>query len=118
MENNKPQIFPCTFNSVACTIFNCHNWASHFIGRPDGPLNLPIPLCDNCLNDVITSLKEQGYVQSEIITTPVTPPEIPATPNIEQVSLKVLPQKEVKKREKKQTVSIIKNKKNPKNLKN
>ena len=81
MENDKvrrdqAQIFPCEF-PVRCQVFCCEkNMGSWYIGRPDGPLNLCLVICDNCLKTILKSasdklveevfadkivLKEKGY---------------------------------------------------------
>lgn len=54
---NKAQITDNPFQSVTCEIFGCRNVAKHFIGRPDGPLSLMLNVCDDCLQDILDSVK-------------------------------------------------------------
>ncbi len=58
-ERNKAQIFPNPFHSVSCDVFNCYNRAKYFIGRPDGPLNLCLNLCEDCMKSVVASIPRE-----------------------------------------------------------
>ena len=52
---NQPQIFPNPY-VAHCSIYNCRKRASWFIGRPDGPLNVNLPICDDCMQKIIASV--------------------------------------------------------------
>jgi len=52
---NKAQIFRNPY-VVHCDMFNCRNRAEWFCGRPDGPLNLCMNLCDECLKSILRLL--------------------------------------------------------------
>lgn len=56
MDKNLAQVFPQTFPSASCDIYNCRNRAMHFIGRPDAPLNLAMKVCNTCLENILVSV--------------------------------------------------------------
>lgn len=55
-DKNTPQFFPQPFPSAPCDTFNCRNRAKWFIGRPDGPLNICLRLCDDCARVILLNL--------------------------------------------------------------
>jgi len=65
LPKNKAQIHPNPYPTVACDIFNCRNRAAWFIGRPDGPLNLCLNVCDDCLQDILASVPKQEQEEKQ-----------------------------------------------------
>lgn len=71
------------FPSAACDIFSCTRRAKWFIGRPDGPLNIKLRICEECAKALMESLPEELKPESECkcvtseyqCTGTVTPPE-------------------------------------------
>ena len=48
LSKEKAQVFPCEL-PVRCHIFCCNNVGRNYIGRPDGPINMCLVVCDDCL---------------------------------------------------------------------
>lgn len=78
------QVFPNPYPSVYCRIFNCHTPAKYFIGRPDAPLNTPLPVCEACAKSIVDSLPAEllppVLVPEAPIQEPAEPQEETATP--------------------------------------
>ena len=55
---DKPQIFHNPYQAY-CDTFNCTRQAKHFIGRPDGPLNICLNLCDECLTSILQHIPDE-----------------------------------------------------------
>jgi len=59
LPKNKAQIFPQPYPSAPCDMYGCSNRAKWFIGRPDGPLSLPLRVCDECMRNIVASVPEE-----------------------------------------------------------
>lgn len=55
MERNKAQVWPCGL-PVFCDVFSCQSMARWYIGRPDGPFNIVMKVCDGCKESIALSL--------------------------------------------------------------
>ena len=55
---DKPHIFHNPYQAY-CDTFNCTRQAKHFLGRPDGPLNICLNLCDECLTSVLEHMPDE-----------------------------------------------------------
>lgn len=55
-DKSKAKLSPCVLKGTYCDIFNCRTTAKWFIGRMDGPLNLPMKLCDHHLQEIISTI--------------------------------------------------------------
>lgn len=64
-EKHIPQFFPQPFPSAPCDTFNCRNRAAWFVGRPDGPLNICLRLCDDCAKAVLANLPAELTTTSQ-----------------------------------------------------
>ncbi len=53
---DKAQVCENSNPAVRCDIFSCYQPATHFIGRPDGPRNLPMNLCKRCYQSLVDSI--------------------------------------------------------------
>ena len=80
MDKNKAQIFPQPYPSAPCDSFSCTSRATWFIGRPDGPLNICLKVCDNCLHTIAESLPD-GF--KPIMLIPVASEPTPPSPEPE-----------------------------------
>lgn len=56
IPRNKAQVFSNGNPAVRCDIFSCIQPATHVIGRPDGPRNMPMNLCKNCYDSLVESI--------------------------------------------------------------
>lgn len=64
LDKSKAQIFPQPYPSAPCDVYGCSNRAKWFIGRPDGPLNIPMRVCDECMRNIVASIPEE-YLSHE-----------------------------------------------------
>jgi len=55
-SKDKLQIFKNNNPAVRCETFCCYKPAAYFIGRPDGPRNLFLNLCQECKDSLIDSI--------------------------------------------------------------
>lgn len=53
-----PQVFLNKNKAVFCWVFNCRKPAEWFLGRPDGPNNLLMPVCSDCLVTLAETMPE------------------------------------------------------------
>lgn len=65
IPKDKAQIFECPY-AIPCDTFNCYRTAKYFIGRPDGPLNLCIKLCEECAASVLQSAVLEEGAEEEV----------------------------------------------------
>lgn len=85
---NHAQFFPCPYNAF-CDIYGCRNRAEYFIGRPDGPLNLPMKVCKSCAESIVKAISEDLLESLPRETLPVeskneqTPLEIKQSDNVQ-----------------------------------
>ena len=59
LPKDKAQIFPQPYPSAPCDMYGCSNRAKWFIGRPDGPLSLPLRVCDECMRNIVASIPDE-----------------------------------------------------------
>lgn len=48
--------------SVYCDTYNCRNQVVYQFGNPDGPKNLLIQICEECLESLLKDAVEKGLV--------------------------------------------------------
>lgn len=68
LDKSKAQIFPQPYPSAPCDVYGCSNRAKWFIGKPDGPLNIPMRVCDECMRNIVASIPEE-YLSAMTLET-------------------------------------------------
>lgn len=84
---NAAQVFPNPFPSSYCDIFCCRERAKYHIGRPDGPLNIVLRVCDKHMKEIVASMPAELLPQAQEPEAPISEvlpaeevqePEVPA----------------------------------------
>jgi len=71
MEEYRAQIWPSEM-MLYCDMYLCTEFAAWHLGRPDGPLNNLVNLCDKCKNSIVESLNIE---QKEIVAPKTAIPD-------------------------------------------
>ena len=59
VPENLTQIFPTSSTEIPCSTYNCYTMSAYHMGRPDGPPNMRVNLCQKCAEDLVLNLPSE-----------------------------------------------------------